>query len=75
MEAPKLNVTIYDQNPEYNILEVQSQYTNWLICGYNDGDVEISCNQSDAFSNSLVLNQTELKQLISFLQTKVVKTL
>lgn len=66
----KINIYTYENNPEWNHLEVAGRYADWSVNSYMDGDVEIECSTNDG-SNSLILNQEELKQFIQFLQTKV----
>ena len=45
---------------------------DWRIKEYADGEVGIRCeHRDDSECASLFLNQTELKQLIEFLQSKV----
>jgi hypothetical protein len=52
-------------------LFIKGQINNeWMVTEYSDGDVAIQCDHRDG-SDSLFLNQTELKQLIEFLQSKV----
>ena len=54
-----------------DMLYIKGQINNeWTIVQYADDNVEIECNHRDG-SDSLFLNQTELKQFIEFLQSKV----
>jgi hypothetical protein len=66
----KLEITRYEVKPEWDRIEVKNKWANWTIENFSDGNVEIEC-WTDDVSNSLLLNQEELKQLIEFLQSKV----
>jgi hypothetical protein len=66
----KLEITRYETNPEWDRINIKQKWSEWIIEGCLDGDVEIHCSTDDS-SNSLFLNQDELKQVIEFLQSKV----
>lgn len=66
----KLEITRYEDRPEWDRIDVKTKWADWTIESYSDGDVSIECNIGRG-SECLVLNQDELKQLIEFLQTKV----
>jgi hypothetical protein len=66
----KLEITRYEGKPEWDRIDVNQKWSTWTIEGFLDGDVEIECSTHDG-SNSLFLNQEELKQFIEFLQSKV----
>ena len=70
MTKERLQITKYENNPEWDRMDINQKYSDWCIEGHSDGDVEIECFTNDG-SNSLILNQEELKQLIEFLQSKV----
>jgi hypothetical protein len=65
----KLEITKYKGKPERDKIEIKRYWADWTIEGCLD-DVEIHCS-NDNGSNSLFLNQDELKQVIEFLQSKV----
>jgi hypothetical protein len=50
--------------------DYKGDYSEWMIEEEADGGVSIGCEHSDGH-DYLFLNQTELKQLIEFLQTKI----
>jgi len=54
----------------YKTLYIRGKYSEWMIDEEPDGGVTIGCEHSDGH-DYLFLNQTELKQLIEFLQSKV----
>ena len=66
----KLEITKYETNPEWDRINIKQTSSEWCIDWCKDGDVEIHCSTDDG-SNSLFLNQDELKQVIEFLQSKV----
>jgi hypothetical protein len=66
----KLEITRYEGKPEWDRIDVNQKWSTWTIEGCLDGDVQIECSTHDG-SNSLFLNQDELKQFIEFLQSKV----
>ena len=53
-----------------NTAFIKANYSEWTIEDEADGGVSIGCEHSDGH-DYLFLNQTELKQLIEFLQTKL----
>jgi Holliday junction resolvase len=54
-----------------DMLYIKGQINNeWTVMQYADGEVCIECEHRDG-NDALYLNQTELKQLIEFLQTKL----
>ena len=59
----------YQENPQWDRIDIQQELSQWSIRGYSDGDVGIEC----AFlgTETLFLNQDELKQVIEFLQSKL----
>lgn len=72
MQEERFTVTKYEDRPEWDRIDIKQKYSEWTIDGCHDGDVEIHCS-SDDNSYSLFVNQDELKQLIEFLQSKVIK--
>ena len=66
----KLEITKYETNPEWDRIDIKQTSSEWCIESYLDGDVSIECSTDDG-SNTLFLNQDELKQVIEFLQSKV----
>jgi hypothetical protein len=66
----KLEITRYEGKPEWDRIDIKQRFSEWCIEGHSDGDIEIHCS-TDNDSNSLFLNQEELKQFIEFLQSKV----
>ena len=72
MQEERFKVTKYEDHPDWDRIDIKQKYSEWTIDGCHDGDVEIHCS-SDNSSYSLFVNQDELKQLIEFLQSKVIK--
>lgn len=72
MVQERLEVIKYENKPEWNRLEIKGKWTEWTISSYSDGDVEIEATGDDT-TKYLILNQDELKQVIEFLQSKVIK--
>jgi hypothetical protein len=68
----QIKITRYDFNPQWDTMEIKQKHSDWSICSHGDGDVEIECTTSDG-SNHLFLSQDELKQLIQFLNEKVIR--
>jgi hypothetical protein len=66
----KLEITRYEDNPEWDRIDVKTKWADWNIEGCSDGDVSITCNIGRG-DEILFLNQDELKQVIEFLQSKV----
>jgi hypothetical protein len=54
----------------YNTAYIKGKYSDWTIEEEADGGVSIGCEHSDGH-DYLFLNQTELKKVIEFLQSKV----
>jgi hypothetical protein len=54
----------------YNTVYIKGKYSDWTIEEEADGDVSIGCEHDDGH-DYLFLNQTELKKVIEFLQSKV----
>lgn len=67
----KIRVNTYENNPEWNSMEIFQKCSNWHISSHNDGDVEIELWTIHNGSEVLILNQDELRQMIAFLQTKL----
>ena len=72
MQEERFKITKYEDRPEWDRIDIKQKYSEWTIDSCLDGDVEIHCS-SDDNSYSLFVNQDELKQLIEFLQSKVIK--
>jgi hypothetical protein len=66
----EIKINTFETNPDWNSLEIKQKWSTWNISSHSDGDVEIECTTENG-SEHLFLNQDELKQFISFLQTKV----
>ena len=58
------------ENTEYESLEIKQKYNDWDIHAF-DGDVFIECNDTQFGNQTLVLNQDDIKILISFLQKQI----
>ena len=71
MTEERFVITKYENNPEWDRIDIKQKWSEWGIEGHLDGDVEFSCYTNDGGNNSLFVNQDELKQLIEFLQSKV----
>jgi hypothetical protein len=71
MKEERFVVTKYENNPDWDRIDIKQKWSEWGIEGHLDGDVEFSCYTNDGGNNSLFVNQDELKQLIEFLQSKV----
>jgi hypothetical protein len=69
MQEKRFKVTKYEDRPEWDRIDIQQELSQWSIRGYSDGDVGIECGFLG--TETLFLNQDELKQLIEFLQSKV----
>jgi hypothetical protein len=67
----KFAVIKYQDHPEWDRIDIEQKWSEWIIEGCLDGDVEFSCHSNDSGINSLFLNQDELKQVIEFLQSKI----
>jgi len=67
----RFKFTKYEGKPEWDRIDIQQELSQWSIKGYSDGNVGIEC----AFlgMETLFLNQDELKQVIEFLQSKLVR--
>ena len=72
MVQERLEVVKYENKPEWNRLEIKGKWIKWTISSYSDGDVEIEAAGDDT-TRYLILNQDELKQVIEFLQSKIIK--
>jgi len=70
MKEERFVVTKYENNPDWDRIDIKYRWSEWTIDGCLDGDVEIHCCH-DNEACSLFLNQDELKQVIEFLQSKV----
>lgn len=73
MKQERLEVIKYDNKPEWNRLEVNNCDDQWTINSCSDGDVSIECFNTSDGTKCLYLNQNELKQVIEFLQSKIIK--
>ncbi len=67
----KITHTTFDNNPQWNTIEIKQKWSTWTVSGHSDGDIDIECHTDDNGSEHLFLNQTELKEMIAFLQTKI----
>jgi hypothetical protein len=66
----KLEITRYENNPEWDRIDVKTKWADWTIESSSTDHVSIACDTGNGDEN-LILNQEELKQLIEFLQSKV----
>ena len=73
MTDERIQIIKYKNNPEWNVLEINTKNTQWSISSHLDGDVDIECYNFNTYGSVLILNQDELKQVIEFLQSKVIK--
>ena len=73
MQEERFKVTKYEDHPDWDRIDIKQKWSDWTIDGCLDGDVEISCHTNDSGDHSLFVKQDELKQLIEFLQSKVIK--
>jgi hypothetical protein len=62
---------ILHKDSEYESLEIELIYNTWYITAF-DGDVNIECEDSNFGNQTLVLNQDDIKILISFLQKQII---
>jgi len=69
MQEERFKFTKYEGKPEWDRIDIQQELSQWSIRGYSDGDVGIECVFLG--TETLFLNQDELKQVIEFLQSKV----
>jgi hypothetical protein len=67
----QIKITRFDSNPQWDNMELKQTYSEWSISSHPDGVVEIEC-ATNRSSEQLILNQDDLKQLIQFLQEKVI---
>jgi hypothetical protein len=65
----RIKITTHE-NKDRDQLDIPGRWVDWSILGHSDGDVSIEVDENGS-SNHLFLNQTELKQVIEFLQSKV----
>jgi hypothetical protein len=65
----RFKFTKYEGKPEWDRIDIQQELSQWSIRGYSDGDVGIECVFLG--TETLFLNQDELKQVIEFLQSKL----
>lgn len=63
-------IKILSEGESWETLQIKNTWETWEITQCNDGDVEISC-ESDDGTTLLFLSQEEIKQVITFLQSKV----
>jgi hypothetical protein len=66
----KLEITRYENNPEWDRIDVKTKWADWTIESYPQDYVSIVCNIGRG-PEHLFLDQEELKQVIEFLQSKV----
>ena len=64
-------IKILNEGESWESLHIRRTWSTWEIQQYDDGDVEISCDEAGACAAHLSLSQDELKQVIAFLQSKV----
>jgi hypothetical protein len=70
MSNERFEVTKYEDHPEWDRIDIKKKFSEWCIESCKDGDISIECRTNDN-TNILYLNQYELKQLIEFLQSKL----
>ena len=74
MNNERIQITRYESNPEWDNMTVKDRWTELNISSHSDGDIEFNTTQrEDNACTSIFFNQTELKQLIEFLQSKVIE--
>lgn len=73
MANERIKIIKYESTPAWDTLEIKSKWSEWAISSDSNNDVEIMCDDLGVSSNCLILNQDELKQVIEFLQSKVIK--
>lgn len=73
MTQERITVTKYENKPEWDRLEIKGKWEEWTISGCSGNSIEIEGRevQNNNFIH-LYLNQDELKQVIEFLQSKVI---
>jgi len=70
MSNERFSVIKYEDHPEWNRIDIKQKWEEcWSVEYCKDGDISIECITVDG-SNTLFLNQDEVKQLIEFLQEK-----
>ena len=74
-QESRIEFTRYDYNPGWNSLKISTRHEEWEISTASNEtqEIEISCSNNDNVYSVLFLNQTELKQVIEFLQSKLVE--
>lgn len=70
MQEERFKITKYENNPEWDRIDIKQKWSEWSIESHLDEEVIVTCSTNDG-ENHLFLNQEELKQLIEFLQSKV----
>lgn len=65
----RIKITTYE-NKDWDQLDIPGIWSDWSISGHSDGDVSIEVDVNGSPTH-IFLNQTELKQVIEFLQSKV----
>lgn len=74
MNNERIQITRYKSVPEWDHMTVNDKWTELNISSYPAGDIEfITTQREDNACTSIFFNQTELKQLIEFLQSKVIE--
>lgn len=71
MTEERFKITKFEDHPEWDHITIKDRWDEWTIDS-NNGDVEISNFSEENGTKSLFLNQDELKQLIQFLQSKII---
>lgn len=59
------------EGTKYESLEIKRKYNEWNVTKGCDGDVCIECEDANFGNQALVLNQEDIKTLVTFLQKQI----
>jgi len=51
MTEERFKITKYENNPEWDRIDIKQKWSEWGIEGHLDGDVEFSCYTNDGGNN------------------------
>jgi hypothetical protein len=71
MTEQKIIITRYENQPQWDRIDVKGKFAEWSFETYNDGDLGIECYTDVNGTECLLLNQEDIKRLIEFLQSKI----
>ena len=66
-------ITVISPDTEWEMMQIRGLWTTFTWNSKDkEGDVELSCESNENGTETLYLNQDEIKQLITFLQKQVI---